>query len=716
MTTSFPSFIKNERNKVLAKRLMLLLITLALSSIVIYITYGLSNRKKVALSKAPKRREFRNHPAPRGLQRREVFRPNESNNDFRPNEGNNNVRQPEPPPEPRDTVQNEPTPPSFQCAVLKSLFLTHLDQFFKVERNRAVLERAFENAKDACLGSTFAPYFSKSYPELAKDKYEECWEEVISMRTHVFQIFADSTFKKCIEARTELDPSFHETKSAEDLLCDYFHSEFSREMQDKTNCARTEEMWEKAWFVCSERSLPEFQSITFLDYFSSQISTRFTSLLASSSGQEATKDELLALLNFWRTLGTGFDSSYYASIISTSSLDAFMRSYRELHEAYQPFKDALDVCVSELIDSDAASPLQMEALENALKNIKPHVTTDKYPIFATEEVQHVHRLVRRTIAKSGSADRALFEHYDDIIRSKVSTNERYKACQAYATLRARFNTMTTEAYGDVENFEFSNDYRIVDFSRSSDRWNIRYYQTHVGDTYRKLLTDGKFHIFQFDLKMRDMLLWVDEKDDHTTAMQIFKNLDYDSKVSGKLQPFGTAFCEYAHARSVYIHKKFTSEYECRAEHERLEGLFRDAREKSERPQNFATTYAMPDMAVTNRVPLICADADSYFDRTLHAYFADTDLKWLMEEAYRKAAEACRPFNTFTRLGIEGTQVPYDEFYAGTSGVFMRRLLQYTADGLKGLSKEERIGAAYTCNLVSYPMTNLIEEVDELIGD
>lgn len=692
--TFLPSFLKDQNEKVLTKRLAILLLVLALSGLGIYGSYKLPRRTKA------ERRELKSRKP-----HSETSRRGES------------------------TAQTAPAHQATRCTDLHEIFCTLFNDLFeeKVDDANDVI-RAYQLAKQACAGLELEAYYARELPELAREKYEASRAEIAAMTMARFREYGPYTLRISMKARSDLDDAFEETRESRDVLCEYYRAEMTKELQAKDNCARTEDMWMRACFVCPDNSQPTFERVSFQKFMFNQLHDSFHNLPAIPlPDQEAAKTDLLGLLDFWRSFrfGSEVEDAYYASISDMASLDEFLKTDLELREACQPFNEALNACVAKLgsIDDDNdddndddygdVSPLELEALEEALTNIKPHVTLHKYPAFADKEVQHAYQIVQRTIESNGSAERVLFEYYDDIIRSSVLYPEdnvwiaNRKVQHVYDMVRAKFTTMAQECYGDLEHIFYSDDAKLSECNRNFTNWQNRQMEYPV-KTYKQVLTSGKFHIFQFDQKMRDMLLWMHEQDDYETSSRIMKDLDYECKVSKKLEPFVTAFSEYAHARQNYIHKEFTDQDESNAEYDRLERLLRTTCEQEGRPDNFETLYKLPNRAFAFQVPAICSTADAEFNEKISYYFKHP-YRTVLENAYKNAAETCTPFETFTRMGIDGAQVSFDQFYAGTIDNFIQRVLQYAAEKLKDVPEDQR---EYTCHLGS--LIKLKPEIDELI--
>lgn len=224
--------------------------------------------------------------------------------------------------------------------------------------------------------------------------------------------------------------------------------------------------------------------------------------------------------------------------------------------------------------------------------------------------------------------------------------------------------------------------------------------------FKQLLKDARFHFYNFDDDVRELLLWINKKNDNATAGRFFDSLNYESKVTGYYEPYFTKFSKYALARKEYIVEKFKDQAECETHHEHLKELFLAAATLDIDSDDFKRLYPLPPIAVPDQVPIICLLADKNFVEK-HFNKRNTSVE------YNEAAEACRPFTTYTRMGIDGAPISYDKFYEGSYEKFMERVFHYVAEQLRPLSKEQR-EENYKCAISPKLLTKFKEEIDNLI--
>ena len=76
---------------------------------------------------------------------------------------------------------------------------------------------------------------------------------------------------------------------------------------------------------------------------------------------------------------------------------------------------------------------------------------------------------------------------------------------------------------------------------------------------------------------------------------------------------------------------------------------------------FEFLFNFPARAKANGVPVVCATPDEEFDKALAEHREKPDS---LDVAMRfsDAAEACKTFNNFSRMGVDGQPVTYDQFY------------------------------------------------------
>lgn len=523
---------------------------------------------------------------------------------------------------------------------------------------------AYQVARNYCTDFPDAECNTKTLPEFAKAKYDECCEELFDgiVSETLNRTYSRSILSKCISARASLDSTFSASTDANTVLCDMLHSEFLNELEDKDNRERTEAMWNMTLVFCPRESRPNRLS----EYFVKHVFDSFSSL-SSSDDQEDERDNFLELLEFWRSFGVRPEHECYKTITDMASLKEYINNYQNFIRAYPPFKEAFEPYITKLNSKACLTSDDLKPLRDALPNVKSCVTSIDLPSLAEKDQITAYRILRKAMKnnKGDLADRVLFEYYDDIIRYSMLGNsdfeaEKDKAREAYLILRTNFEGITKECYGDFATLDETCDFMLADNIYTRFKSTSRCNGPAEMVQFREVFRMDKLHIFQFPKDVREMMLLVNDKNDVVFGKPFFNSLDYESNVTGSLRPFVAKFAEYALARKEYISKDFKDPNESKAQHDHLRELLNETKAFDREPDEFERIYALPPIAIPGQLPFICSNADKMF---MNRFGKES----MFGDAYDVAAEACRSFDNYFRVGIDGSNVSYTKFYEGELG-------------------------------------------------
>lgn len=700
--------------KILIKRGLLLLLVLALSSLGVYGTYRFTNKDKRGKTKFDRksrtppnedmrRRERRPHVPREEPPPIHVIPPPENNDSS--SESNNsfpefNISSPEPLNPPQETPPPETRPPQ-DCATLNANFKSTLTDFFsKHYCNTAYLAAAYQEAKAVCSSDADLDIdYNKELVDLVKEEYYQRWNAIIKDDYISIILFDCLNLEFSLYTVRLFDDQFLEGKVAKQILCEYFHREFKEKLEAKSDYLSIKKMWTGAKQLCEGYSFPEFEQDDLSEYFIKRIFKELSNL-DSASDREKSKEELLSLITFWNSFENVSADQKFEGITNIESLDHYIANRKQFELAYPSFKEKYNICIKKLDSNADPSEEEIRNLDDALQNILRFVSSASY--IADSEMSETYRILQRTKANGGSAQQALFEHYDSIIRLRILNNIKPEVAQAtFAMMLNKFGALVQKYYGNVTSLDETNDFHLS-----------RGIFSNTSCLPADFFDNKTFHFFNFSEEVKQMLLWMIETEDRELRRILGKSLDLHSQIVGDETQRFKAFGDYALARKRYITKEFKDEGEIEADYSHLKELLEIAAALDATPRGFKQLYELPRKAVPCQVPIECSDADANFIQELSALMEDPVKGSQFKSAFSTAARACKTFKDYNRAGFDGHPVSFDRFYAGTEEDFLNRLFDYAAEKLRDLTKDQRADSEYSCELGSRSLLEFKEEIDQ----